>query len=144
VTRGSVDIVDAGYWAAYSGRQSVDLNSNSGGGTIRQDVIVAPSSTYRFEVRTSTNPDVPVGSRVSLDIVIRRYDAAGRVLGSDPVTIGLENTGTRQSMRWTRQSIQFSTGPNARSVSVELSGGQSSSAPSWGGPVVDHTALYKI
>jgi hypothetical protein len=144
VTRGSVDVVDSGYWAAYSGRQSVDLNSNSGGGSIRQDVIVTPSSTYRFEVRTSTNPDVPIGARVSLDIGIRMYDAVGRTVGSDLTTIGFENTDTRRNMRWARQSIQFPTGPNVRSVSVELSGGASSSAPWWGGPVVDHTALYQV
>ena len=92
VTKGSVDIVDAAYWAADSGRQSVDLNSNEGAGAVRQDVVLKPGAKYHLTFRAAMNPDV-VGGQAPLTARVMLRDNSGRVLSTVQSTYSLSSAG---------------------------------------------------
>jgi Protein of unknown function (DUF642) len=142
VTKGSVDIVDAGFWAADSGRQSVDLNSNEGAGAVRQDVVLKPGAKYHLTFRAAMNPDV-IGGQAPLTARVNLRDNSGRVLSTVQGFYSLSSSGhTRQNMGFTTKDVYFTATVGVTNASIELSGGDGFSY-AWGGPVVDSVALYQ-
>jgi choice-of-anchor C domain-containing protein len=58
VTSGNVDIVNNGYWPAFEGNQSIDLNGTTAG-TISQSFATTPGQQYHLSFEYANNADNP-------------------------------------------------------------------------------------
>jgi hypothetical protein len=141
VTNRSVDIVERGYWAPFTERQSVDLNSNELAATIQQTFKPGTSRNYVFRAYAAMNPDV-VNGYSSLKMRVVQRDGFGQVVATKQQVFGVSSVGrTRQNMGYSLKELPFSTTSRTTNVSVELSGGEDVLSYSWGGPVVDSVSV---
>ena len=56
IQRGGVDVVNTGFWPAYEGQQSLDLNGSSSPGTIVQTFATTPGTSYTLTFAYGNNP----------------------------------------------------------------------------------------
>ncbi|MFO0844474.1 MAG: choice-of-anchor C family protein [Gemmataceae bacterium] len=100
ITAGSVDVVNNGYWPAYQGLNSLDLNGSTGfPGTISQTFATTMGATYVLTFAYANNADNPPLTAMA-DVTVT---GAG-VLLADTVT---HSGSTRSNMDYTLYSKTF-------------------------------------
>lgn len=126
VTKGSVNLIGARFWAAAEGDQSVDLNGN-GAGAVTQTFATVPGTRYRVNYSLAGNPDG--GPLVK----------TGRVLvnGLDAQDFSFDITGkTRLDMGYSAESFEFTATLPQTTLTFD-----STTLGSAAGPVLDGVAV---
>ncbi len=128
VTRGSVDLVGAGFWAAADGDQSVDL-SGVQAGTVAQTFATKPGTRYLVSYALAGNPaGLPT---VKTGLV--------RVNGNDVQDFSFDTTGkTMTDMGYATQTFEFVAGFPQTTLSFL------STTPSAYGPVLDAVSVTPL
>lgn len=129
VSKGTVDHIGAGFWAASDGDQSVDLNGNQTGG-VAQTFATTPGTKYRVTYSIAGNPGPP-------------SIKTGRVLvnGTDAQDFTFDVTGkTYLDMGYSTETFEFTaslpqTTLTFDSTTVAVGG------PSFYGPVLDNVIV---
>ncbi|MBW8804191.1 MAG: hypothetical protein AUG49_20150 [Catenulispora sp. 13_1_20CM_3_70_7] len=130
VTKGSVDHVGAGYWAAAEGDQSVDLNGGQAGG-VAQTFATTPGTRYRVTYSVAGN--YSAGPAVK----------TGRVLvnGDEAQSFSFDSTGkTAVDMGYSTESFEFSAVVPQTTLTFDSTTG-TAAAPSAYGPVLDAVSV---
>jgi len=137
---GNVDVVNAPYWSAKGGKQSLELNG-AGAGDILQVYAAQPNTTYHFSFWMSGDPVYP--GTVSMLAVQEQFDSSGSyIIGGSLGSFSFDTTGhTPSSMGYKHVTTTFTTGPNTHWVDVELQSTTFNGNAPWWGPVVDKATL---
>ncbi|MFL6110856.1 MAG: choice-of-anchor C family protein [Catenulispora sp.] len=122
VTKGSVDHIGAGYWAAAEGDQSVDLNGGQEGG-VAQTFATTPGTRYRVTYSVAGN--TAGGPAVKTGRVLVNGDAAQ--------SFSFDSTGkTTIDMGYSAETFEFSAAVPQTTLTFD-----STTAGSAYGPVLD-------
>lgn len=127
VTKGSVDHIGAGYWAAAEGDQSVDLNGVQAGG-VAQTFATTPGTRYKVTYSVAANY---VGGPVV---------KTGRVLvnGQEAQSFSFDSTGkTAVDMGYSSESFEFSAAVPQTTLTFDSTTVTASGGASAYGPVLD-------
>jgi choice-of-anchor C domain-containing protein len=81
IQSGSVDVVNTGFWPAYEGQQSLDLNGLSPA-TIVQTFTTTPGTTYTLTFEYGNNPDASPAATAAVSVI----DSGGGTLLSQDIT----------------------------------------------------------
>ena len=136
ITAGSIDVVQSGYWPAYEGSNSIDLNGVSAG-TIRQTFATIPGTTYALTFAYACNADV-------VDVNHSVFTGIGHVTVTGASTL-LDTTVSHSGSSRANMNYQIYSGNFvADSSSTTLQFQDVSNDPGMHGVVIDNVSVNSV